>query len=230
MRTKIILATACASALASGAAYADPLKGVVYAGGVVSEDPSGYIGVTHALPGATLGHGFAVKAAGGGGAYRYDSGGNQIKGRYYSGSAGLVYQHSGEWGWANVGAGARVTDTTLTPDDPGNERQGTRVDAVVSTDGALNPQGLRLSWYGEYGVRDKSYGAKVQVTHPVAENWRVGAEGLFQGDESYDRQGAGLVIAAKVRKNLEMQISGGYTFQSGRGEEPYVSFSLSQLF
>lgn len=221
-----------AGAMTGGNALASPLYGVFYAGGTVSKDPSAYAGVTRALPGGMLGKGLAFKTALSGGAYRYDSGAEEISARYYSGHVGIVYQKSGEWGWANVGAGPRFTQTDLTPDDPANTREGFRVDALISTDGAINPDGLRVSWYAETGVRDRSYVAKVQLTHHIdkEKKWRAGVEGLFQGDRYYDRQGAGVVVAAKVRDKMEVQFSGGATFQSGRGEEPYFSISLNKLF
>ncbi|MFQ5562438.1 MAG: cellulose biosynthesis protein BcsS [Parvularculaceae bacterium] len=83
------------------AARAEPYHGVAFAGGSVSDNDSGYGGVIVAAPGASLGHGFAVKAAVNGGRYDYLGGVGHVEAKYYGGQLAFVYQWSGAWGWAN---------------------------------------------------------------------------------------------------------------------------------
>lgn len=226
---KYLVSSALAGVMMTDAANA--YDGVIYAGGVIGEDASGYAGVTKALPGGSLGKGLAFKFAASGGKYRYDNGLTDINARYYGAHIGLVYQKSGPWGWANIAAGPRFTYTDLTPADPSNERAGARWDAIVAIDGALTPQSFRIQWYAETGFRDRSYLAKVQATRAVNDSgWRAGVEGIIQGDRQYDKQGIGAVIAKRISEKFEVQASGGVAFQQGRDNEPYVSISFSKLF
>ena len=99
-------------------------SGVAYAGGGVGDGRNAYAGAVIALPGATLGNGVAIRAGGSAGSYDYETGATQIEGKYVSGEVALFYQTSGDWGWTNFGAGPRVTDPSLSPLDPANERAG----------------------------------------------------------------------------------------------------------
>jgi hypothetical protein len=144
----------------------------------------------------------------------------------------LAHQWNGSWGWANISAGARMTQTDLSPFDIGNERAGFRADAALGTDGALNlGESWRLSWYGEGGVRDESYLGRLETTRSMnAGQWRLGAEGIIQGDPTYRRTSAGAVGAVKFLKDFELRIALGASFQEGQDTEPYGSIGFSRLF
>lgn len=217
---------------ACGVARAEPYHGVVFTGGSVSDNESGYGGFIIALPGATLGHGFAVKAAMNGGRYDYVGGVGHIEAKYYGGQLAFVRQWSGEWGWANLSAGGRVTQTDLSPFDPGNERAGTRLDAALGADGAFNMgDRWRLGWYSEGGVRDEFYLARLEGTRSMlAGKWRLGVEGSIQGDPTYQSESVGGVTAITLKKGLELQFGGGAVFQNGKNSKPYASVGFSTLF
>lgn len=213
-------------------AGAEPYRGVAFAGGTVSDDDSAYSGVIVALPGAVLGHGLAVKIAANGGRYDYLGGPGDVRAKYYGGQLGLVRQWSGAWGWANLSAGARATQTDLSPNDPGNKRAGLRLDVSLETDGAiLLDERWRLGWYSEGGVRDESYLARLEATRAIgAGPWRLGAEGVIQGDPTYQIRKVGGVIGVEVRKGLDLRLVGGAAFQDQQRTRPYVSIGFSKLF
>lgn len=206
--------------------------GVVYAGGEAGEDSvGGYGGAVIALPGASLGNGFAFRIGGSAGTYKYDSGGVEIDGDYKGAEAALVYGTSGTWGWANFGAGPRVTDTDLSPADPGNELAGTRWDLALQTDGALGDR-WRLGWFGSLGVFDHTWNTQLRFGPllDAARQTRIGVEAAGQGDDSYTRGSLGLFASTLLADKLEGRLSGGFTDQQGRDAEPYAAISLSHTF
>jgi hypothetical protein len=222
-----------AALLSSGAAYAEPYQGVAFAGGAAGDGLSGYAGVVHALPGSQLGKGLALRASGSGGSYQYESNGTRIDGRFATAEAALVYQLSGRWGWANLSAGPRITDVSLSPRDPSNRRQGTRLDLAVQSDGALLlDRSWRLGWLGSLGVRDGTYYSRAEIGRIVAprSQTRLGLEAGLQGDPNYRSVSLGLFAAAKLGTKVEGRVSAGASDQQGRQTRPYATVGVSLLF
>jgi hypothetical protein len=217
---------------AGSVASAQSLKGVAFAGGSVGEGVSAYAGAVTSLTGAALGKGLAVRASANGGRYRYAGGPGRVRAKYVGGEIALVYQSSGDWGWANVSAGPRITDISLSPADPQNKRQGTRIDAALQTDGGLGMEDWRLGWLGSIGVVDGAYQGRLQLGRLVsaASQTRLGVEAGVQGDPYFTTVSAGAFAGTRLSKNLEGQLSAGITEQAGRGPKPYVSLGFSQLF
>jgi hypothetical protein len=228
------LAGALAAALLLGtAASAEPNEGVAFAGGAAGDGLSGYAGLGHALPGAELGKGLAVRGSLSGGSYEYDSSGVRIDGRFEAAEAALVYQLSGRWGWANFSAGPRISDVSLSPRDPSNDRQGTRLDLAVQSDGALLlDSSWRLGWLGSLGVRDGTYYSRAEIGRIVEprSQTRLGLEAGLQGDPNYRSSSLGLFAATKLGPNLEGRVSAGASDQAGRHARPYATLGLSLLF
>jgi hypothetical protein len=205
--------------------------GVIYAGGEIGEGHNVYAGAVVALPGSRLGQGLAVRAGGSAGEYEYRSGIGLVEGDYVSGEAALVYQTSGQWGWANFGAGPRVTETTLKPADPGNDLAGTRWDLAVQADGVVGNR-WRLGWFGSLGVFDQTYITQLRFGPLVDEpsQTRVGVEAGLQGDNSYTRGSLGVFLSSRIADKTEARISGGFSEQRGRGAKPYGGIALSRTF
>ncbi|AOF94730.1 cellulose biosynthesis protein BcsS [Sphingobium sp. RAC03] len=205
-------------------------RGVIYAGGGAGDGAGGYAGGLVALPGASLGHGVAVRAGVNGGTYRYRAS-ERIEATYLGAEIALVYQFSGDWGWANVSAGPRVTDTDLDPDDPGNKLRGTRLDAGLQSDGSLGNH-WRLGWFGSWGVRNESYIAQLRLTRLLDEGsqTRVGLEGILQGDPTYKRGSLGGHVSTALGSNWQGQVSIGASEQAGRKAKPYASLGISRVF
>lgn len=225
-------AVAVAAMLVSGVASAEP-TGVVFTGGTVSDGTSGHVGVIYAWPGNRLGSGFAVRSSVNAGTYHYEASGREIEGRYVGTEAALVYQLSGEWGWANFSAGPRISDTNLSPDDPRNERQGTRFDVGLQSDGAVSLDSRwRLDWLGSIGVRDHAYFGRVGLGRLIGSErgTRVGVEAGVHGDGNYTAPRAGIFTATRLSRKIEGQASVGVRDQKGRDAKPYGTVGLSILF
>ena len=214
---------------APGAAYAQD-SGVVYAGAAAGDGEGGFIGGMVALPGGRLGEGLAVRGGVNGGTYRYRTD-RRIEASYVSAEIALAYQFSGPGGWANVSAGPRVTDISLSPDDPTNKLRGTRFDAGVQTDGAYG-NAWQASWFGTWGIRNESYIGQLRLTRLVNEEsqTRVGLEGILQGDPTYTRASLGGHLSTSLGGRWFGQVSAGASEQAGRRARPYVGLGVSRLF
>lgn len=224
-----VILTACLSAMPSLASAED--KGVVYTGGSAGDGANGYLGGVIAVPGSRLGKGFALRAGVSGGEYRYDTNGQRIDATYIGGEVAVVYQFSGDWGWANVSAGPRVTDTTLKPDDPGNRARGTQFDVALQTDGSVG-NAWRASWFASLGVDNRAYITQVRFG-PLVDgeaDTRLGIEGGIQGDRSYTKKSAGVFASTRLGGKWQGLLSGGVTDQKGRDVKPYVSLGISRVF
>ncbi len=231
MKTITLLTTALMATCGATSASAEELRGVIYAGGTIAESQSGYAGGVVSLPGASLGHGLAIRAGTAAGRYKYTTNGQQIIGKYVGADAALVYQFSGDWGWANVSAGPHFSDTSLSPNDPGNDLRGSNWDLGLQSDGALDGPKWRLGWYGSYGAFDDTYQAKLQLGHRIGQrDLRLGLEAGLQGDPSYKKGFAGIFASTSIAHNVSLQLSGGASEQAGRGPRAYGSIALSKLF
>lgn len=206
-------------------------SGVVYAGGSAGDGWNAYGGAVVALPGGRLGEGLAIRGGGGGGEYRYTSNGVRIDASYVSAELALVYQTSGQWGWANFSAGPRITDTSLTPSDPANDLAGTRVDVALQTDGAVGSS-WRLGWFGSLGGNDGTYvtEARFGPLLDAPSQTRAGIEGGIQGDDTYTTRKVGAFVSTQFQQKWEARLSGGITDQDARGTKPYASVGVSHVF
>lgn len=221
------------AAFLASPALAQDHRGVAFGGGTIADGASVYGGAVVALPGARLGRGFALRGSANAGSYRYDLNGAEVEAEYVGGEAAIVYQTSGEWGWANFSAGPRVSDLTLTPDDPGNERRGTTWDLGLQTDGAVRlDQAWRLDFYGSVGAFEGAFQTRLAVGRTVnqARQTRIGLEGAVQGDPRYTTVSGGAFVATQLGRDLEGQFSAGALHQEGRDIRPYASVGLSVLF
>jgi len=223
-----VLASAVATVVAPARAQD---SGVVYAGGSAGDGANAYVGGVVALPGARLGDGLALRGGISGGEYRYRTGGQRIEARYIGGELALVYQSSGDWGWANFSGGPRITDTRLRPVDPGNRLRGTRFDLALQTDGAVG-NAWRATWFGSLGVNDRAYITQVRLGRLVdgVSDTRLGIEGGVQGDRSYTRLSGGAFASTRVSGRWIGQLSGGVSKQKDRSAKPYVAISASKVF
>jgi len=232
MHAKWSLAVAPAFLLGSMAS-AEPYSGVAFAGGAASDGVSSYAGVVNALPGSRIGKGLALRLLASGGTYNYESNGVGIHGRFAASEAALVYQFSGNWGWANFSGGPRLTDVRLSPQDLANDRRGTRMDLALQSDGAVQmSQSWRLGWLGSVGVRDGTYFSRADLgalVEPRSQT-RVGLEAGLQGDPSYRAANIGLFAATHLGRTLEGRVSAGANGQDHRKTRPYGTIGISFLF
>jgi hypothetical protein len=196
-------------------------SGAVFAGVETGRDWTVYAGANYAPSPEPWAGRVIVSAAG----YDYRSNGVTIDGDYRQVEFALLRQSSGAWGYLNVGAGARLNDTDLSPDDLGSDRRGTRWDAIVTADGVRRAGAWEAGGYLVYAVDAEDYFARARVTRAIGSGpLRLGAEVTAQGDPNYDRQGAALV-ALHRRGPVEWSLAGGV-----RGGEAHISLGIVKSF
>jgi hypothetical protein len=207
----------------------DPL--VVFAGGTYDSASYGNIGAQVGLSGPSATQGFAVRASGFLGQYGYnESGGTRVRAHFAGGELDGVYQFTGGWGYADLFAGARYSDTRLNPLDTGNRRRGGETEAVLGSDGARAFGPWRADWYGAYGAGLDDYQTRISLTHRVNDTWRLGGEAAFEGDPTYSLQRFGPYVGLRLGARSELQASAGVSHQSGLGEHAYVRLNWYHAF
>ena len=220
------------SSLALPAFAQEPPRSVAYAGFSSGEGSSGYVGAITALPGSTLGAGLAFRSTISGGNYRYQTAGTDIEADYYGLEVGLVQQWSGPWGRANVSIGPRFTQTDLSPQDPGNDRQGSRADLAVGTDGARNIGDFQLGWFGSLGLFDESYQLQGRIGRLIVPHSGIsaGLEVGLQGDPSYENKSVGVFLSREFTTGWTAQASVGSSERDGGERDAYLSVGGSRAF
>lgn len=205
-------------------------RGAVFAGVSGGEDQSVYAGALMALPGASLGKGLAVRVSASAGTYEYAGGPGIVEADFSGVDAAVVYQASSPSGYANFGLGARYIDTSLSPSDPANEREGGHWDATVSVDGAKDMGLWRAGLYSSYGVSMRDYYVRADLTRAVNDQVRLGAEVVAQGDRMYDRQKYGAVVAFSPMTAWEIRLSGGASREAEGDYGGYGAVSFVRTF
>ena len=116
----LLAATLVAWGLFSPAMAQD--RPAIFGGGFVANDQFGYLGALVPLPGAHPDQGWAVRPIASAGSYDYRRGGSDFDADFVNLELSLVHRRSGEWGYLNLGVGARYSDTDLSRDDPQNAK------------------------------------------------------------------------------------------------------------
>ena len=190
-----------------------------------------YLGATFALPGANIGNGFALRAIVDTGGYNYINDPlGQVKANFFGGDLDAIYQVSTKSAWADLGAGANYTNTSLSPFDPTNRRAGKQVEFRVSLDGGAVGGPWRVDWNGYYGTRLYDYAGRLGLTHSISPKWRLGAEGYAEGDPTYHLNQVGPYVGIDFTEKSELQLSGGWSWESGFNSRNYVRASFYQRF
>lgn len=229
-RPKLMFAAATlTSACLVGPALAqdDP---VVFAGGFIADDHFVYAGALIPLPGAQPHQGWAVRPVASAGAYDYRRNATDIEADYVNLELSLVNRRSGDWGYLNLAAGARYSNTNLSQPDPQNRRDGNQWDGMVSIDGARYAGAWRVSGYASYAFNIEDYYIRGEVTRAIRPNGlRLGMETIIEGDPSYDRQSLGALVAFQPMTGTEVRASVGGRV-GDRDTEPYLAIGLSRSF
>lgn len=190
-----------------------------------------YGGVTFALPGSTIGSGFALRALADIGGYNYISDPlGVVKANFSGGELDALYQFSHKNFWGDFGVGANYTYTNMTPYDVGNPLLGRQVELRLSTDGGTMSGPWRTDWTGFYGTRLQDYEARLGFTHQLSSVWRLGVEGYTEGNPNYHLNQIGPYVALDFTPRSELQFSTGWSWESGFQSRAYARASFYQRF
>lgn len=228
-RPKLMLAMTLISCCLAGPALAQD-EPVVFGGGFIADDHFAYAGALIPLPGAQPDQGWAVRPVASAGAYDYRRNSVDIEADFINLELSLVNRRSGDWGYLNLAAGARYSNTDLSRPDPQNRREGGQWDGMVSIDGARYAGAWRVGGYASYAFSIEDYYIRGEVSRAVRPNGlRLGLETIIEGDPSYDRQSLGALVAFQPMTGTEVRVSVGGR-KADDDTEPYLAIGLSRSF
>jgi hypothetical protein len=226
----LLAIVAVLSALAPAAAKADD-NAIVFSGAQFDFSNYVFAGVTVALPGSSIGSGFALRGYVDSGGYDYISQDlGPIKATFSGEELDVVYQITHKGFWSNIGLGLNASNTGLEPYDPKNLLRGEQVEPRVSLDGGDVGGPWRADWDGYYGTRLQDYQAMLGVTHALTAKWRLGAEVYGSGNPNYRLRQAGPYAGLSFDDRSELQVSSGGAWESGYTPRIYVSASYFRRF
>ena len=215
----------------SGGAPPQPTsKALIFGGGQLDFSDSGYFGGTVALPGSSIGKGLALRGSAFGGEYDYTGTPGKVHGTFVGGQVEGLYQFSKPNFWLDAAVGVRFVDTTLTPNDPSNRRDGAHAEPEVAIDGGAAGGPWRTDYYGSIGAILEDYLVRVSLTHRVSTVVRAGGEVSAEGDPTYDLQRFGPYVGYAFDAHSEIHLTAGVTHQSGEGEGGYLALSFYHGF
>jgi hypothetical protein len=195
----------------------------LFAGGQLDFANYVFIGATAAVPGSTLGNGFAVRGLVNAGGYDYISSDlGTVKANFGGGELDAVYQITHKNLFADFTLGVNDTYTNLVPYDTSNRLRGDQVELRLGTDGSNISGPWRLDWYGYYGPKLEDYAAFIGGTHELSAAWRLGIEGYSEGNPSYSLYQVGPYAGFAFDKTSELDFSVGEAWQSGFSPRVYT--------
>ncbi len=198
----------------------------LFAGGQSGFANYGFLGATIALPGSSIGKGFALRDDVFAGSYSYVNASGLVNAHFAGDELDAVYQFSSGGFWSDFGLGARYADSDFSRYGQTNRRRGEQMEPVASIDGGDVSGPWRTDWNAFYGTRLDDYAARLSLTHTLNSQWRVGVEAYSEGDPTYNLRQFGPYIAWHFSDRSELQFSAGPTWESGQGSRAYVRASL----
>lgn len=203
----------------------------IFAGGQLDYSNYVFMGATVAMPGATIGNGFAVRGSVATGGYNYSNSTlGIVKANFGGGELDGVYQLTHGSFWSDFGVGVNDTYTGLTPDDFSNRRRGNQADVRLSLDGGNISGPWRTDFDGFYGARLDDYAARIGLTHALSNQWRAGAQFYAEGDPTYNLYAVGPYFGVMIGPRSEITFSGGESWESGFPSRPYARALISENF
>lgn len=216
-------------ALLASAPAAAQERTTIFGGVNFGEDEDAYAGATIALPGGRIGDGWAVRTSFSGSQYEYQTNGVEIEGKEVRGEVAILRQWSGPWGYVDFGVGARYVNTDLSPDDPGNERDGGRWAPTLSATGQRIAGPWRVAGFASTGIGDDDYFVRGELTRAVSSQVRLGVEAGADGDPSYERQRVGAVVSFAPAETWEVTFAAGALY-ADTDDGAYGAISFSHRF
>jgi len=98
----------------------------------------------------------------------------------------LGYQTSGPTFWAGVFTGLRYNNTSLEPDDPGNETNGEHIWLKTQFEGGTNlAENWKTTGIASYTFGAKSYWLRTRLKYSLSKDLFTGPEAVLMGDPNY---------------------------------------------
>jgi hypothetical protein len=147
--------------------------------------------------------------------YEYDGAPGRVNADVAGGEAALGYSVSSGSSWGTISAGARYTNTDLSPDDPSATARGSQWGLKVQVEGETDlAPAWRAGGIASYTFGQDGYWARMRVMRSGAGATAVGGEVIANGNPEAHSTATGLVLAVKPRTGRwSVNLRAGYRFQ-----------------
>jgi hypothetical protein len=190
-----------------------------------------YLGTSIPLPESNLGKGFVLHLWADYQTYSYEAGTIDIDVDIKGLSAAIGYHDSGEDNWWNVRLGVVRSDTSLSPDDPGNDSVGTDSNLKLQLEGEKRMTAdYKMVGNFEYIFDRSAYWTRGRFLSRNDDNTYDGPELIYQGDDSYSAYQLGWILTEMpVSKDWSMGLKAGFRFDEN-DTAAYAGIELSTLY
>lgn len=191
-----------------------------------------YLGMIAPLLDGGFGTGFMQKYRVDFGGYGYRSDSRDITADAVGVEGALGYQLAGPHGWGAAYAGARYSNSWLSPDDPKSKVRGSQVRPMVQLDGEriLN-EDWKLNGIASYLFISDAYWARGRVMYRAFGKVYTGPEFTAQGDPDYRAWGGGWFITGfEPFPHSSLGLKAGIRQVEKVNPGAYVGIEFSRMF
>lgn len=173
-----------------------------------------YMGTSIPLPESNLARGFVFHLWADYQTYSYEAGVTDIDVDIEGFSAALGYHDSGEDNWWNVRLGVVRSNTSLSPDDPGNETAGSETNLKLQLEGEKRlTADYKMVGNFEYIFDRGAHWTRGRFLSRNDDNTYDGPELIYHGDDSYSAFQLGWILTEiSIKKDWAMGLKGGFRF------------------
>ncbi|MGH1379049.1 MAG: cellulose biosynthesis protein BcsS [Alphaproteobacteria bacterium] len=238
IKNLVIGASAAFLALASTvpAMAQDSGDKTAYWAGVDFTDDStfGYAGVAYALNGTLLEDGWLGRIGLGYGQYEYNTvavSGLGVDGDNIRANAMIGYQKYLGTMLVSAFAGIDYNDHDLSPNDPGNDVDGSKAGVMAQVEVRKDFDELtQLNFNVNYSTAYDNYYASTRLERDMG-SFKIGPQFSVLGSESFDQKRLGVYVATDRLLPVNLSFKVGQSWASRRGDDsPYIGFGISNTF
>ena len=190
-----------------------------------------YVGTSLPLPASTLAKGYVFHIWADYLIYDYKAGSVTIDAEVHSLSGSIGYHDSGVDYWWNARAGIIQSDTSLSPDDSGNESSGLETGIKLQLEGEKQlTADSKINANIAFVSKRSAYWARVRYLMRNDDETYHGPEIIFQGDANYEAQQLGWVLTQmRLNNDWDVGVKAGLRLDDGEVSE-YVGIELGVLY
>lgn len=218
MRPRVLAAAALAVTMGAAPALAEDR--LLFLGGEAdSRNYYLYTGTVLPMPGYSLGAGLVQRYWLDLYTYDYLKDSARIDADAIGFEAALGYQWSGPDWWSGVYAGVRVTDISLSPDDPTADARGTQAGFKLQAEAEAPLAGAwRVQGIAAYATGTDGYWVRGRLMRPVLNGLVAGPEAVALGNDDFSAWQAGVFLGnIALAPHTHLLVKAGYRHQDGSG-------------
>ncbi|MGH1404017.1 MAG: cellulose biosynthesis protein BcsS [Alphaproteobacteria bacterium] len=194
----------------------------------------GYAGVAYALHDTLLEDGWLARVGIGYGEYEYNTvavSGLGVDGDNVRANAMVGYQKHFDTMLVSAFAGIDYNNHDLSPNDPGNDVDGSETGVMAQVEVRKNFDALtQLNLNVNYSTAYNNYYATARLERDLG-SFKIGPQVTALGSESFDHKRLGIYVATGDLLPVNLSFQAGQSWASRRGDDsPYIGFGISNTF